>query len=66
MPIVELSESEWTQVIGYMSYAPARECMPLMNKIGAQISAQILANQPQAAIKQTAGNSQEAGHERGH
>ena len=66
MPIVELTESEWTQVIGFMSYAPARECMPLMNKIGLQISAQVLANKPQTEIKQTAGNSQEAGRESNH
>lgn len=37
--MVELSEAEWQQVIGCMGYAPGRECIPLLNKIGEQIRA---------------------------
>lgn len=37
---VELTEAEWQQVIACMSYAPGRECIGLMNKIGAQLQPQ--------------------------
>jgi hypothetical protein len=49
MKTVELSDAEWTQVVGFMSYAPAKDCMPLINKIGQQISQQILVEQKAAS-----------------
>jgi hypothetical protein len=40
MSTVELTNEEWGQVMGCMGYAPGRECIPLLNKIGAQLAAQ--------------------------
>lgn len=40
--IVDLPEQEWQQVMACMSYAPGRECIGLLNKIGAQLQMQRL------------------------
>ena len=40
MASVELSNEEWQAVLSFMAYAPARECVPLLNKIGQQLQAQ--------------------------
>lgn len=40
MAIVELSDQEWTTVMALMAYAPGRDCLPYLNKIGAQLQAQ--------------------------
>lgn len=39
--IVDLTEQEWQAVIACMSYAPARESVPYMNKISNQVTPQI-------------------------
>lgn len=39
--IVDLTEQEWQSVIACMGYAPARESVPYMNKIGAQLTPQL-------------------------
>jgi hypothetical protein len=63
MATVELTEAEWTQAIGFMSFAPARECMPLINKIAAQVAqGHLAANQPNPLVKQP-GNGQEVERE---
>jgi hypothetical protein len=37
---VTLTEQEWVTVVQCMAYAPARECVALMNKIGQQLNQQ--------------------------
>ena len=34
---ISLDNEEWQRVLALMSYAPGRECIPLMNKIGDQL-----------------------------
>ena len=53
MASVELSETEWSTVLSFMAYAPARECMPLINKIGAQVAT--------AALRERERGEREAG-----
>ena len=62
MPNVELNDLEWQQVIGCMLYAPGRECMPLINKIGQQIEMQRVGQDLKTAA-QASGNSKELCHE---
>lgn len=44
--IVDLTEQEWQAVIQCMAYAPARESVPYMNKISAQVTPQLATNAP--------------------
>jgi hypothetical protein len=37
MAAVSLTDTEWQQVLSCMAFAPAREVIPLLNKIGAQL-----------------------------
>ena len=61
MSTVELTDNEWGQVWDCMSYAPARQCNALMNKMGAQVQAQALAKTSPQDIK-VEGNGQEVSH----
>lgn len=53
---VDLSDQEWQQVMALMAYAPGRECIPFLNRIGAQL-------QPQQMMQQAALNKQTNGKE---
>lgn len=37
MPSIDLTEQEWQSVINCMGYAPGNQCIPLINKIAAQL-----------------------------
>jgi hypothetical protein len=55
---VDLTEAEWQQAIQLMSFAPARECMPFINKIEQRrMMADMVTQRPQPVNK---GNGQEA------
>lgn len=45
MPVVELDENEWQQVLGIVGDAPWRIANPLLMKIGNQLRVQALALQ---------------------
>jgi hypothetical protein len=65
MSIIKLTDQEWGQVMNCMGYAPGRECIPLLNKMSAQLQAQLLQQEQQqtpASIRVDA-NGQEARHE---
>jgi hypothetical protein len=44
MPIVELDDQEWQQVISMIATAPWRDANPLLMKIGSQLRVQALGN----------------------
>lgn len=63
MSSIELSDQEWGQVMNCMGYAPARECVPLLNKIGAQLAQQHLPPTPPNPPPRIDANGQEVRHE---
>jgi hypothetical protein len=60
MPVIELSEHKWGQVMACMAYAPGRECIGLLNEMSAQLTAQIQVAMPPPPRPIDAGNSKEA------
>ena len=65
MIAVEFTEQEWTVVINLMAHAPARESVPWMNKIGAQLEKQKGNSQSIPATVPT-NNLGDTDHGRGH
>lgn len=68
MPVVNLEEPEWQQVMNLLSSAPWRDVHPLLMKIGGQLRGQAQAAQTGAAQSPLpnfplTGNSKEALHE---
>ena len=65
MPIVELSDNEWGQVMSIIGDAPWKQANPLLMKIGQQLQAQALAanaaTQADREIR-SSGNGQEINH----
>lgn len=58
--IVDLTEQEWLQVVlPCMAYAPANQCVQVMNKIGAQVQKQQADHNP-SAIKRNSSNDMPA------
>jgi hypothetical protein len=61
MPVIEMTEQEWNQVMAILSSAPWRDANPLLIKIGSQLQPQT--RPPAPAQTPTKGNSKEARHE---
>ena len=67
MPSIELTDTEWGQVMSILADAPWKIANPLLMEIGEQLRSQRLAATPpkQTApeeIKHSSGNSQEVRH----
>ena len=62
MPAVELSDAEWSQVMGMISTAPWRDANPLLMKIGQQLNRQSV-QRAQAPDIRLDSNGKEAAHE---
>lgn len=58
MPVVNLSDTEWQQVLGIIATAPWRDANPLLMKIGAQLKTQ----QDQVEIKKPDLHDQDGPH----
>ena len=50
MPMVDLSDSEWAQVMGLLSTAPWRDANPLLMKIGNQLREQAVATDSKGSL----------------
>ena len=66
MSVVNLSETEWQQVMAIIATAPWKDANPLLMKIGGQLqhqAQQAPVQQPQGAPIRLDTNGKEAGHE---
>ena len=63
MPVIELSENKWGQVMNILADAPWKIANPLLMEIGEQLRAQAqAASNPPNIAAHMGGNSQEADH----
>jgi hypothetical protein len=63
MPIVELDDQEWQQVMAIIATAPWRDANPLLMKMGSQLRAQQAPAAPATAGKPIRTDGKEQQHE---